>query len=62
MATVFRLNGKCFCGGRFGDNTKSGGDFEPGTFLKCSKCNRQAIDPDLVQAYKKKQAKKGASQ
>lgn len=62
MATVYRLNSKCYCGGKFEDNTKAGGDFKPGTFLKCNRCRRQALDPNLVQEYKKEQAKKGANQ
>jgi hypothetical protein len=60
MATVFKVGSKCFCGGIFEDNTTTDG-LPSGTYLKCNKCRRQALDPDLVQAYKKKQAKKGAS-
>ena len=57
MATVFKLKSKCFCGGVFEDNTTADG-LASGTYLRCNKCGRQAVDPELAEQYRKQQKKK----
>ena len=59
MPHIFQNGDTCVCGGTF-NNIKQGKDSDPptGAYIKCGKCQRTAVVPEIYQPWKAEQDKK----